>query len=169
VKLTDQFVKDRMRPDKAIDAIDEACAHLQATVEYTPRTEELIKQRVELLKEAARSERDRERGRERDREEKRKADQRADQPQEPSAFERFGAELEALFVGAPEPVEPAPVEPAKPAANGKPPKPVTLAPLETDLAQRLMEEGVVIRGHDIARVVGLMSGSEVLWEEASPQ
>jgi ATP-dependent Clp protease ATP-binding subunit ClpA len=169
VKLTDQFVKDRMRPDKAIDAIDEACAHLQATVEYTPRTEELIKQRVELLKEAARSERDRERGRERDREERRKADQRADQPQEPSAFERFGAELEALFVGAPEPAEPPPVEPAKPAANGKPAKPVTLAPLETDLAQRLMEEGVVIRGHDIARVVGLMSGSEVLWEEASPQ
>src|SRR3954468_3137687 len=70
VKLTDQYVKDRLRPDKAIDAIDEACAHLQATIEYTPPTEELIKQRVELLKEAARSERDRERGRE----EKRKAD-----------------------------------------------------------------------------------------------
>src|ERR1043166_7051862 len=30
VKLTDVYVKDRMRPDKAIDAIDEACAHLQA-------------------------------------------------------------------------------------------------------------------------------------------
>ena len=30
VKLTDQYVTDRMRPDKAIDAIDEACAHLQA-------------------------------------------------------------------------------------------------------------------------------------------
>src|SRR6201991_707596 len=92
VKLTDRYVTDRMRPDKAIDAIDEACAHLQATVEYTPPTEELIKQRVELLKEAARSERDRERGRERDREAKSKADQRAEQPQEgPSAFERFGA------------------------------------------------------------------------------
>jgi ATP-dependent Clp protease ATP-binding subunit ClpA len=170
VKLTDQYVKDRMRPDKAIDAIDEACAHLQATIEYVPRTEELIKQRVELLKEAARSERDRERGRERDREEKRKADQRTDQQHDsPSAFERFGAELEALFVGAPEPVGPEPVEPVKPPANGKPPKPVTLAPLEADLAQRLMEEGVVIRGHDIARVVGLMSGTEVTWEEASPQ
>src|SRR3954468_2385377 len=70
VRLTDLYVNDRMRPDKAIDALDEACAHLQATVEYAPRTEELIKQRVELLKEAARSERDRERGRE----EKRKAD-----------------------------------------------------------------------------------------------
>jgi ATP-dependent Clp protease ATP-binding subunit ClpA len=174
VKLTDQYVKDRMRPDKAIDAIDEACAHLQATVEYTPTTEELIKQRVELLKEAARSERDRERdrerGRERDREEKRKAEQRAAEPSaSPSAFERFGAELEALFVGAPEADAAPPPEPAKPPTNGKPAKPVSLAPLETDLAQRLMEEGVVIRGHDIARVVGLMAGKEVLWEEAVPQ
>src|SRR3954464_14912103 len=67
VKLTDLFVRDRMRPDKAIDAIDEACAHLQAVTEYSPRTEELIRQRVELLKEAARGEREREK------EEKRKA------------------------------------------------------------------------------------------------
>ena len=174
VKLTDQFVKDRMRPDKAIDAIDEACAHLQATIEYTPTTEELIKQRVELLKEAARAERDRERGRERERErereEKKKADQRSEARETPSAFERFGAELEALFVGAPEPDEPPAPEPPKAPTNGKPvAKPLSLAPLEADLAQRLMEEGVVIRGHDIARVVGLMAGKEVLWEEAQPQ
>lgn len=171
VKLTDQYVKDRMRPDKAIDAIDEACAHLQATLEYSSGTEEMIKRRVEALKEAARAERDRERGRERDREEKRKVDQRADGPREsPSAFERIGAELEALFVGAPEQGEPEPpVEAAKPTTNGKATKPVPLATLEADLAQRLMEEGVVIRGHDIARVVGLMSGKDVVWEEASPQ
>src|ERR1041385_4922289 len=61
VKLTDRYVKDRMRPDKAIDAIDEACAHLQAVTEYTPRTEELIRQRVELLKHLAKAERERER------------------------------------------------------------------------------------------------------------
>src|SRR3954464_2313188 len=67
VKLTDRYVMDRMRPDKAIDALDEACAHLQAVTEYSPRTEELIRQRVELLKEAARGEREREK------EEKRKA------------------------------------------------------------------------------------------------
>src|SRR5215211_5643172 len=49
VKLTDLYVSDRMRPDKAIDAIDEACAHLQAVVVYSPRTEELIKQRLQVL------------------------------------------------------------------------------------------------------------------------
>ncbi|HTE45986.1 MAG TPA: AAA family ATPase, partial [Gemmatimonadaceae bacterium] len=29
VKLTDLYVTDRLRPDKAIDALDEACAHMQ--------------------------------------------------------------------------------------------------------------------------------------------
>src|SRR3954464_2748569 len=67
VRLTDLYVKDRMRPDKAIDALDEACAHMQAVAVYSPATEELIKQRIELLKEAARGEREREK------EEKRKA------------------------------------------------------------------------------------------------
>src|SRR5439155_13498193 len=50
VELTDRYVTDRMRPDKAIDAIDEACAHLQALTEYRPRAEELIRQRVAVLR-----------------------------------------------------------------------------------------------------------------------
>src|SRR4051812_15425964 len=148
VRLTDLHVKDRMRPDKAIDAIDEACAHLQATVEYSPRTEELIKQRVDLLKEQARAERDREREDRRKTTEQRQTETR----ENPSALERFGAELEALFVGAPEPVG-TPAEPVGPATNGRATQSMALAPLEMDLAHELMQEGVVIRGHDIARVV----------------
>src|SRR4029077_10693118 len=50
VSLTDRYVTDRMRPDKAIDALDEACAHLQAVVKYAERTEQLIQQRLLLLK-----------------------------------------------------------------------------------------------------------------------
>src|SRR5580765_4028119 len=50
VTLTDAFVSDRMRPDKAIDALDEACAHMQAVASYSPRVEELIKRRVSLLR-----------------------------------------------------------------------------------------------------------------------
>jgi ATP-dependent Clp protease ATP-binding subunit ClpA len=162
VKLTDLFVRDRMRPDKAIDAIDEACAHVQATVQYTPKTEAMIRQRVELLKEQARAERDRERERERD--EKKKADERraAEARETPSAFERFGAEIEALFVGAPEPVG-GPAEEARAATAPRVARPA-LAPLEAELAHELMAEGVVIRGHDIARVVGLMAGLDVKWE-----
>jgi hypothetical protein len=40
----------------------------------------------------------------------------------------------------------------------------TLAPLEANLTRLLMDEGIVIRGHDVARVVGLMAGAEVAWE-----
>jgi hypothetical protein len=46
---------------------------------------------------------------------------------------------------------------------------MTLAPLESDLAEALMSEGIVIRGHDIARVVGLMAGIEVVWQDTNTQ
>jgi len=155
VKLTDLHVTDRMRPDKAIDAIDEACAHMQAVTEYSKRLEVLIKQRVTLLKDLARRERDEPR-----------AQSQQSNREGISALERFGAELEALFVGAPAPVAAG----ARPEGEGSVParvgRPADLAPLEADLARQLMEEGVVVRGHDIARVVGLMAGIELTWEES---
>jgi len=154
VKLTDMYVTDRMRPDKAIDALDEACAHMQAITKYSPRLEELIKQRIELLKQQARAERDDDVRRERDRQSQRE--------EKVSAFERFGAEIEAFFVGTPAPV--GATEPSTVAAEPTAPAPLALAPLETDLTRQLMEEGIVIRGHDVARVVGLMSGEDVDWE-----
>jgi len=42
IELTDLHVKDRRRPDRAIDALDEACAHLQATTVYSPDAESII-------------------------------------------------------------------------------------------------------------------------------
>ena len=155
VKLTDAYVTDRMRPDKAIDAIDEACAHMQAVMQYTERTEALIQQRMLLLKELARVERE---------EEKRRPADRTSR-ESPSAFERFGAELEALFVGAPAGAGQTNRAETQPASAPERPRPSMLAPLEADLARQLMEEGVVIRGHDIARVVGLMAGADVEWRE----
>src|SRR5207249_10190740 len=53
VTLTDSYVTDRMRPDKAIDALDEACAHMQAAAVYPPRAEELMRRRVALLRREA--------------------------------------------------------------------------------------------------------------------
>src|ERR671932_755189 len=50
VQLTDAFVTDRRRPDKAIDALDEACAHAQALAPYSSRAEALIAQRRAMLK-----------------------------------------------------------------------------------------------------------------------
>ncbi|MEO7083410.1 MAG: AAA family ATPase [Gemmatimonadaceae bacterium] len=156
VSLTDRYVTDRMRPDKAIDALDEACAHLQAVTVYSARTEELIKQRIDLIKAEAKAEREAE--------EKEKEPKRGEGF---NAFERFGAEIEALFVGAPAPVANgggAQAPAARPAPTPPPAPIVTLAPLEANLARQLMEEGIVIRGHDVARVVGLMAGTVVEWE-----
>src|SRR5688572_10022217 len=53
VDLTDQFVTDRRRPDKAIDALDEACAHTQAVSQYPPPAEALMRDRVKRMREAA--------------------------------------------------------------------------------------------------------------------
>jgi ATP-dependent Clp protease ATP-binding subunit ClpA len=154
VQLTDRYVTDRMRPDKAIDALDEACAHLQAVVKYTPGTEQLIEKRIAALKDLARTDRD---------EERREAETTTKQPS--NAFERFGAELEALFVGAPVATGAAPAKTAE--GVSRPTIVPPLAPIEAELARKLMEEGVVIRGHDVARVVGLMAGTEVKWDDGA--
>jgi ATP-dependent Clp protease ATP-binding subunit ClpA len=151
VSLTDRYVTDRMRPDKAIDALDEACAHLQAEVKYTPSTERLIQQRLALLKQTANTD-----------EEDKRRDQRQPEQETFGPLERFGAELEAFFVGAPAPVGGQATNPSAPVQPE--PQRLTLAPLEAELARALMEEGVVIRAHDVARVVGLMAGTKVEWE-----
>src|SRR6185437_12608136 len=130
----------------------EACAHMQAVTVYPPRLEELIRQRVALIKELARAEAERPR---------KEAEQQKPQREPFAAFERFGAEIEALFVGAPAAVGNGPGGArAEPQAPPVPPKPA-LAPVEAEL----MEAGIVVRGHDIARVVGHMAGTDVEWRE----
>jgi len=51
VTLTDRYVKDRVRPDRAIDALDEACAHAQATASYSQLTESLIREMTRVERE----------------------------------------------------------------------------------------------------------------------
>jgi ATP-dependent Clp protease ATP-binding subunit ClpA len=157
VTLTDRYVRDRMRPDKAIDALDEACAHMQAVTKYGPRTEELIRQRLEFLKHEVSVDREKPR---------RESTPRTDEGV--GALERIGAELEAFFVGTPAPVA---AEGTKSATASEPTvqRATSLAPLEADLARLLMEEGIVIRGHDVARVVGLMAGTTLEWEPDATQ
>ena len=163
VDLTDRYVSDRRRPDKAIDALDEACAHTQAIAQYPQRAEQLIRERMQKLKEAHALP-------------KRPAPQRQDRQRAPEdddwdsmaekgmdALERFGAGLESMFAGAPAGAgaPPPPPPPAPPAA----PEPVsTLGQLDTELAHVLAAEGIVVRAHDVARVVSLMTGHEVNWE-----
>ncbi|MFN2563798.1 MAG: AAA family ATPase [Gemmatimonadaceae bacterium] len=187
VQLTDAFVTDRRRPDKALDALDEACAHAQAVATYSARAEALIAQRRQVLK--GRTEGGGWGVEDQSRRESRPGEPSAEPATEPaegtaqlddpierfaqnsvSALERFGAELEAMFSGGP----PAPRGREQPSSGVKAPEerpsalrpsPSTLALLDTELARQLMEEGIVVRGHDVARVVGLMAGKEVTWDE----
>lgn len=181
IALTDLYVNDRMRPDKAIDALDEACAHMQAVAVYPPRAEELMRRRAHLLVQETNSKKD---GTASQRDRVGQGEPAGEQPGERAgpdpveqfakdsfgALERFGAELEALFTGAP-PRRPAPAQTSEPPSSSPPSQPespratssLSLSAVEAELNRILMEQGTVVRGHDIARVVGLMAGKSVTW------
>ena len=154
IELTDLWVPDRRRPDKAIDALDEACAHTQATAAYSAPAEALISRRREWQREAQRTAPS-----------SRAATHHDDG--EPinrmarggfAALERFGAEIEAAFVRPTHAVEP--IAGAEPSATRS-----DRARVDVELERQLLEDGIVVRGHDVARVVGLMTGRRVEWEE----
>jgi ATP-dependent Clp protease ATP-binding subunit ClpA len=172
VTLTDRYVTDRVRPDRAIDALDEACAHAQATATYSLITETLIRERLALLRDVERVGAP---DRERSATEELSPDESFERMARTglAALERFGLELEAAFKGAPAPAPaaaaPAPAAPsaAAPRAHASPsngaPRSVRLATVETELQRRLLEEGLVVRAPDIARVVAVATGRTVEW------
>jgi len=234
VELTDVHMLDRRRPDRAIDVLDEACAHAQAVTRYTPRAEAMVLRRRELLRHgrdrsAARASERRERT---DRRESAPGSgaRREDAGAAPGgsagdsslgsgddfeslarggleALQRFGAELESIFTASPASVAregrdarqasdareardsatdagagtSAPADtregaqasaagaPAATTASAPPagatPRPSSLAVLEVELRSLLIEDGVVVRGLDVARVVALATGHTVRWSE----
>ena len=182
VELTDGYEMDRMRPDRAIDALDEACAHAHAVAVYSETAQDLIKRRRALVN--TRPERKGERTTTSQREPplESHADEFEDDPIERmardgfAALERFGAEIEAIFVPPNGSREPA-TAPANGAATTTPPQapptpdararpqPVSLPELEAELHRVLVEEGIVVRGHDVARVVKVATAKDVTWTE----
>jgi ATP-dependent Clp protease ATP-binding subunit ClpA len=174
---------DRTRPDRAIDALDEACAHTHAVAQYTERAETLIARRRRLVRErAGAATANGTRPEERRGDPEPALDTDIDDPDavDPldrmakngmAALERFGAELEAMLngtnAGRAEPTdaprataerEPAPAREAR--TNGKR---ESLATLDAEIAALLLDEGIVVRGGDVARVVGLSTGQLVPW------
>jgi ATP-dependent Clp protease ATP-binding subunit ClpA len=159
IELTDLWVTDRRRPDKAIDALDEACAHTQATAAYSARAEELIARRRRWGRQSHGTP---------------SVGRSAAAPQLDriardgfAVLERLGAELEAAFTKppVPEPVGAAAPASASTASLASEPTRASRAELDIDLERQLQEDGIVVRGHDVARVVGLMTGRRVEWEE----
>ena len=164
VELTDKHQLDRHRPDRAIDALDEACAHTHAVARYTPESERLITVRRQLISQRQRT--------------LEATGSQEDSPQDDaiqnfardgiSALQRFGAELEAMFVGGDVGIEgppPRPVAPAPPVVDAAAPLPnvESLESVEAALRLRLVTEGIVVRGVDVARVVALATGTFVSW------
>jgi ATP-dependent Clp protease ATP-binding subunit ClpA len=162
VVLTDQHQTDRRRPDRAIDALDEACAHTHAVARYS--TERLIVRRRELLRGAERRQHD-----EAVQQQEDEVDQWARDGF--AALQRFGSQLEAMFVGEAtvrngetSSAAPAPDREVAPAVSEAPDDlPMTLDAVEAALDESLREEGLIVRGVDVARVVAVATGREVAW------
>ncbi len=147
IVLTDRFVPERARPDKAIDVLDEACAHAQATAQMSPELDKLIRDRkkVEALM--------------------RRGVTEETVPEEPmpdlaTVLARFGEELNALLGGEPrKDAEEQKAPPSRPTA--------TLDEQREDLDARLRAElerqGIVVTGKEVARVVGSAVGKGIEW------
>ena len=152
VVLTDRFVPERARPDKAIDVLDEACAHAQATAAVSPELDRLIRERRKvdaMIRRGLTHEKP------------------AQEPAEDFVadifpmLDRIGAEIEKMLGG------PADRRTAASAAATTQAS-ATLAERRAELDRKLREElerqGIIVRGQDIARVVGTAIGKGIEWQ-----
>ena len=156
IVLTDRFVPERARPDKAIDVLDEACAHAQATVRVGPELERLIRERRKVDAMIRRG---------------LVREQSAEElPDLGRMLDRIGEEIQKLFsdgqARAGESTEkPATVSPPSTAVH-RPVQPTLSerrAELDRLLRAELESHGVVVTGQDVARVVSTAVGKGIEW------
>jgi len=166
IVLTDRFVPERARPDKAIDVLDEACAHAQATARVSPELDRLIRERRKV-----------------DAMIRRGLTHEQQPRQEPAEdlmaeifpmLERIGAEIEKMLggsgrqaaatggKGAGDVTETVPPV----AAHSRPLPPLADRRAELDqlLRRELENQGIVVGGQDVARVVGAAVGKGIEWQ-----
>src|SRR5512143_1772752 len=154
IVLTDQFVPERARPDKAIDVLDEACAHAQATARVSPELDRLIRERRKV---DARLRREPSGG----------AAAGAGEeglPDLATMFERIGRELEAMLGGERRDTAP----PGGEAVSSAPPRRAPSLQEQRDELDRLLRaelerQGIVVDGADVARVVAAAAGKGIEW------
>src|SRR6266516_3222752 len=165
IVLTDRFVPERARPDKAIDVLDEACAHAQATARVSPELDRLIRERRKVDAMIRRG-------------------LTHEQPREEPAedlmaeifpmLERIGAEIEKMLGGSGRqaaatggkeagdttqtvPPVAAPSRPVPPLAERR-------AELDRLLREELERQGIIVSGQEVARVVGAAVGKGIEWQ-----
>src|SRR2546422_6678324 len=146
IVLTDRFVPDRARPDKAIDVLDEACAHAQATAQVSPELDQLIRDRkkVEALIRRGLTE--------------------ETAPEEPmpdlaTVLQRFGEEIEQLLGGGEGRRKES--SPAPAASRRPPPLEEQRVGLDGRLRAELERQGIVVTRKAVARVVGVAVGKGI--------
>ena len=151
IVLTDRFVPERARPDKAIDVLDEACAHAQATAQVSAELDRLIRERRRVEAQIRRGLTD---------------DRPAEEPIADLAtvLAQLGDELNALLGGA-EGRRKTPEEPPAPSADVGRPPPLEEQRAELDrlLRAELERQGIVVTGKEVARVVGVAVGKGIEW------
>jgi ATP-dependent Clp protease ATP-binding subunit ClpC len=172
--LTDRFVTDRAQPDKAIDVLDEACAHAQAVAQLPPELEHILRERRRLDAAIRRQEGTGAR-----------AHGGTEQPDALETFarevlpmlDRIGAEIEKFFGGAngttdaktPRRQEEASRGRADArtggAAAGAPRETLTERRdrLDQELRRGLEKLGIVVGGQDVARAVSVAVGKRIEW------
>src|SRR6266540_113040 len=163
IVLTDRFVPERARPDKAIDVLDEACAHAQATARVSPELDKLIRERRKVDAMIRRG-------------------LTHEQPQQEPAedlvaeifpmLERIGAEIEKMLggegrgragKGAEGALDVQPAAPSRALPRLTPTLSDRRAELDQLLRQELEHQGIVVQGQDVARVVGAAVGKGIEW------
>jgi ATP-dependent Clp protease ATP-binding subunit ClpA len=168
--LTDRFVTERAQPDKAIDVLDEACAHAQATATLPPDLERIVRERrrvdAAIRRGLARGE---------------TAD--GGDSEVPLAaltrelgpvFQRIGAEIEAVLgggeresgrAGEREGGRAGEREGGRAGEGAPPPESLTdkRERLDRELRRGLEQLGVVVTGADVARAVGAAVGKRIEW------
>jgi len=164
IVLTDRFVPERARPDKAIDVLDEACAHAQATAAVSPELDRLIRERRKVDAMIRRG-------------------LTHETPQHEPAedlvaeifpmLERIGAEIEKMLggtgrqkaaAGGKSPTATDTVPPVATHSRPLPPLAERRAELDQLLRAELEHQGIVVRGQDVARVVGTAVGKGIEWQ-----
>ena len=147
IVLTDRFVPERARPDKAIDVLDEACAHAQATARVSPELDRLIRERrkVDALVRKGGGE----------------TAVAEPTPDLAAVLDQVVADFREMLGGQGAP-ESAARQPASPAA--RPPSPADRRDeLDRLLRAELEAQGIVVTGTNVARVVGLAAGKDIQW------
>ncbi len=165
IVLTDRFVPERARPDKAIDVLDEACAHAQATARVSPELDRLIRERRKV-----------------DAMIRRGLTHEQQLRQEPAEdlvaeifpmLERIGNEIEKMLGGerrakAVEGGGGVTADQPPPSSTALHRPPPSLADRRAELDQLLRRElehqGIVVGGQDVARVVGAAVGKGIEWQ-----